>query len=121
MKQYKINNAYPILVKIMNFDLPIYKAKEIYLLIKAIEKHYKFALEREKKNIEDCSGIIQDDGSIKFETPEKTQLFREKSEELYNMEVSIDISPIHLSYDDVKEQKLKPIDIFNLEDFIVFD
>ena len=121
MKQYKINNAYPILAKIINFDLPIYKAKEIYLLIKKIEEHYKFALEHEKKIIKDCSGVIQDDGSIKFDTPENAQLFKQKSEELYNMEVDIDFSPIHLNYDDVRDQKLKPIDIFNLEDFIVFD
>jgi len=121
MKQGNINRAYPSLLKLRDFNLPVKKAYAIYKLSVCVENAHEFAAEEERKYLADYNGSISDDGNtISFETPTDCAAFRDKVEELCNVDVDIEIEPVLLTEDDLGEQRLTPADIFNLEGFVTF-
>jgi len=121
MKQEKINKAYGSLGKLSDYSLPVKKARGIYNLMKAVENAYQFALSEEKKYLAEYGGKIEENGSIVFETPTDCALFKDRLDELCNMEVDIEVEPIILSEQDFGEQTLTPADIYNLEGFVCFE
>lgn len=121
MKQSSINRAYAALVKLVDYKLPVRKAFEIYKLTKAIEAQYQFAVSEERKYIDEFGGKINPDGTVSFETPEKFGAYQEKALALSEMDVEIDFTPVSLSVNDIGEQTISPVDIYNLEGFVSFD
>lgn len=121
MQQDKINKAYKSLGKLVNYSLPLKKARGIYKLIKTVEDAYQFAVNEEKKYISECNGTVNDDNTISFDTPTNRALFQDKIAELNSMDVDIEIESVVLTEQDIGEQKLTPVDIYNLEGFVDFE
>ena len=121
MTQLNINKAYPALIKLGDYKLPVKKAYEIYKLIKIIDDKYKFAVEEEKKYIKQFNGKINADGSVSFENAESFGQFQERLAELNEMQLDINVSAVVLNEADLGNQTISPTDIFNLEGFVVFE
>lgn len=120
MKQSEISKAYPSLLKLRDYSLPLQKAYAIYKICDAISGAYDFVCGEEMKYVEECHGEITGDSGIKFDTPMDCAAFRDKLEALGNMETDIEILPVHITAEDLGEQKITPADIKNLEGFISF-
>lgn len=121
MTQFNVNKAYVVLAKISEFKLPVKKAYEIYKLAKTLEERYRFAVDEEKKYIEEFNGTINNDGTVSFENAEIYGAFQEKLSELNDMQVDIEITPVVLTEKDLGEQTISPSDIYNLEGFVTFE
>lgn len=121
MRQEKVNRAYNSLCKLVEYNLPLKKALGIYKLMKAVEDTYQFAANEERKYLSEYKGVIKDDNTITFETPTDCAAFQDKVAELNSMDVDIEIEAVALSEQDIGEQKLMPIDIYNLEGFVIFE
>lgn len=121
MTQYEVNKAYPALMRLSEFRLPVKKAYGIYKLMRAVEGAYQFALGEEKKYLVEYGGNIGEDGSIVFATPTDCAMFKDKVEELSNIDTDIEFEKVVLTESDLGEQMLTPGDIYNLEGFVIFD
>ncbi len=123
VKQGIINNAIWVIKRLMGCNLPIAKAKAVYMLHKELYEHYKFAVEEEKKIVESLGGTIMSDGGIQFKenSEECSNKFIEKRNKLCKLDVNIEVEPIHISIVDVEGCKLRPTDIEAVEQFIIFE
>lgn len=121
MKQKKINEAYPALVRLSHLTLPPSKAYGIYKMGASINKQYEFAAGEQRKYLDEYGGKPTEDGSIQFKTPKKCSQFKGKIEELNDLDVDVTIEPIELTEADIGTQKISPADIASLEGFISFN
>ncbi len=121
MKQERINRAYKSLSKLIEYNLPLKKARGIYKLMKAVEESYEFAANEERKYLSEYKGVIKEDNTITFETPTDCAAFQDKLAELHSMDVDIEIDTVVLTEQDFGEQTLMPVDIYNLEGFVIFE
>lgn len=121
MTQYKVNKAYPALIRLSEFKLPVKKAKGLYELTKKAEEHFQFAITEEHKYIEEFDGKENPDGTISFATQEGFGKYQEKMLELGELEIEWDIAPVSLSESDIGNQKISSSDINFLEGFVSFE
>lgn len=121
MTQYSVNKAYPALMHLSEFRLPIKKARSIYELTKEASNHFQFAVSEERKYISEFGGKENPDGTISFETQEGFGKYQEKIIELNELEIEWDVEPVVLNENDIKEQGISPADIHALEGFVVFE
>ena len=121
MKQESINRAYSALLKLKDYKLPLKKAYAIYRLYQSITGAYEFAMNEEQKCLSEYKGKPNGDGTVVFATPTDCASFRDKVEELNNMDVDITIEPVILTEQDLGEQRITPADIAGLEGFVTFE
>ena len=123
VKQEIINNAIWVIKRLMSCNLPVAKAKAVYMLHKELEEHYKFAVEEEKKIVASLGGTVASDGGIQFKenSEECTNKFIEKRNEINMIDVEIMTEAIHISIEDVDGCRFRPVDIEVAEPFIVFE
>lgn len=121
MKQESINRAYSSLLKLKDYKLPLKKAYAIYKLYTAISESYEFALGEEQKYMMEYKGKPNGDGTVTFATPTDCAAFRDKVEELNNMDVDVNVEAVAISERDLGEQAITPSDIANLEGFVTFE
>lgn len=121
MKQESINRAYSALLKLKDYKLPLKKAYAIYQLYQSISSAYDFALSEEQKYLMEYKGKPNGDGTVVFATPTECAAFRDKVEELNNMDVDISIEPVTITEKDLGEQMITPADIADLEGFVTFE
>lgn len=121
MTQSMINKAYAALVKLVDYKLPVKKAYAIYKLTKSVEEQYQFAVSEEKKYIAEFGGHINPDGTVSFESAEKFGEYQEKALSLNEMEVQLEFTPVVLLEQDIGDQVIAPVDIYNLEGFVSFE
>ena len=120
MKQERINRAYGALRRLNEYKLPVKKAYAVYKLMRAIDDSYQFALGEEQKYLSEFGGVLNEDGSIQFSSPEKCEMFKEKVQELSNNDTDISFEQVVLNESDLGEQTVTPADIYNLEGFVIF-
>lgn len=120
MKQMQINRAYAALSRLLNIPLPASEAYGVYMLAKKLESNYTFELEQQKKMVEKYDGTINEDGSIVFTNKENSINFQQEIDELANIEVVLDIDPIVVECAHLDGHKITPIDMYNLDGFVVF-
>ena len=121
MTQFKLSKAYPSLVRLAEYRLPVKKALAIYKITKKAEEHFRFAAQEERKYIEEFDGKINTDGTISFDSPEQYGKFSEKLADLNDLQIEWTDEPVVLTEADLGEQQISPSDIFNLEEFVSFD
>lgn len=121
MKQENINRAFHSLSKLNEYRLPVKKAYGVYKLMKAIEPAHRFAFEQEQKYLAEYHGTVAESGTVAFESPADCAAFKDKLEELCNIDVDVELEPVTLSEKDLGEQQVTPADIFNLEGFVTFE
>lgn len=119
MTGYQLLNAAPILQKIIEFELPVKKAYQIYTLIKAIEDKREFFMSEERKLIAKFNAEITENGDIKFNSMEDHSGFSIAHSGLLSYEIE-DVNSIELNFDSLKGANLSPRDIMQLENVIIF-
>lgn len=121
MKQYQINKAFLALRKLSGQKLPFRKALGIYNLINALEPQYNFAVDEEKKLINQYNGNIEEGGMVVFEKNEDMNSFRKEIESLNDMEIDLKFNSVSLSDFDMEGLIISPSDIHDLEGFVAFE
>lgn len=121
MTQYEVNKAYPALMRLAEFRLPVKKARCLYEITKKAEEHFQFAIAEERKYIIEFKGQERPDGTVSFEKPELFGKYQKKIMELNNLEIEWDFKPIVLTESDVGEQTISTSDIHSLEGFVTFE
>lgn len=121
MKQERINRAYSALLKLKDYKLPLKKAYAIYQLYQSISDAYEFALNEEQKYMLEYKGNPNGDGTVTFPTPTDCAAFRDKMEEISEMDVDVTVEPVPITEKDLGEQTITPSDIANLEGFVSFE
>lgn len=121
MIQSKINKAYQPLLSLVGMKLPIKKARLVYMMVKEVEQHFQFAVQEEKKLLNEFGGTVHEDGRVSFETPDDYIAFQERLIELGDSDVEFDISPIIINEADLGNQVISASDILALEGFVLFE
>ena len=119
MTVQQMYNSLPIMQRVMEVKLPIKKSYEIYLLAKKINEQRDFFIKKEKELIENYKGVIQENGLITFSNAQDQQACVAEREELLCCEL-LDISPVELSFEDVKNIVLSAQEIAMLDGVIIF-
>lgn len=119
MTANQLLNAFPVVEKLMTFNLPIKKAYQLYSLAKQINEKRDFFIKEEKKLIEKFNGKIAENGSVSFENAEKKEGFILEHNELLQYEIE-DLQSIELKFDDLTGAELSPVDFIALEGVINF-
>lgn len=121
MKQSKLNKAYPAILRLCDFKLPIKKARYIYTLSDQMRIHFEFALSEEKKCVAECEGTMNNDGTVSFKDKESFEKFQSRMSELNESEIEWSATPIVLSESDILDQLITATDIRDLEGFVSFE
>lgn len=121
MTQYKVNKAYPALVRLSECRLPVKKARDLYKMTKRAEEHFRFAVTEEQKYVAEFGGKENSNGTITFESPELFGKFQEKAVELSESVIEWDVDPIVITDSDIGGQTISSSDILNLEGFVTFE
>ena len=121
MKQIKINKAYPVILQLCEFKLPIKKARSLYHVSSEMREHFEFAASEERKCVAECHGEYNQDGTIKFQNQEDFEKFQSRTDELNNSDLEWDIEPIVLTDSDIGNQCISVSDIRDLEGFVIFE
>lgn len=120
MKQMQINRAYAALSRLLNIPLPASEAYGVYMLAKKLEPNYTFELEQQRKLVQKYDGAINSDGSIVFANRKNGIDFQQEIDDLSNIEVILDVDPIIVECSHLDGHKITPIDMYNLDGFVVF-
>ena len=94
MKQFKIIKAYKALTKLGQQDLPIKLAFDLFKIKTALQPHFDFQVDEEKKA--SASATANPDGSITFSSPEEADTFRKKLKELNDIDVELKVKPVQI-------------------------
>lgn len=121
MTQYEVTKAYPALMRLSEFRLPVKKARELYKITKQVVEHFQFALSEERKYISEFNGQERPDGSVSFNSSDDFDKYKAKMDELNALEVEWHNSPVILTEADIGEQPISPSDIRVLESFVTFE
>ncbi len=121
MKQYQINNAYNTLRKLANMPLPMKEAYDMYRLLKALDVPYQFEIEKERELFNQCGGVADENGNVRFPDRASEQKFRMGLQELGEMDPKVEFTPVALSLDKLSEQEMTPIEIASLDGFVRFE
>ena len=105
--------------------------ESLLFIYKEIDPTVQFGLERENALIKKYDGRLQPNGDIQFvhgdsdEAREtgiaNMQKFKDEMDDLGEMEIEAEITPVKLGYDSFGNQKISPAEIMDLEGFIVFE
>lgn len=121
MKQKEINKAYPAIMRLIEFKLPIQKARSVYNIMKKIREHFDFALVEEKKYVADCHGVMNQNGTVSFSNTEELDVFQKLITELNESAIEWSDKPVVLTDNDIGDQTISVADIQSLEGFVIFE
>lgn len=121
MKQYQINKAYVVMAKLSQCELPVRVAHDLYMLRCALEPHYKFAAERDRKLLKQYEGRIGSDGQPVFDTEEQARKFYDELAAGNNLEIELNWDTASVPYDAMDNCRLTPDDIAALDGLVVFE
>lgn len=130
MKQTVINKAYKTLMRIYAMPINVRVAHQVCVLAKALKPSFDSCYEMEQKLIEKYD-VKVDDGKLiclpENDTPEATAEANERLaklvgewDELHNTEISLELSPLRVSFDDIEDVKLTPAEVESLYSFVEF-
>lgn len=120
MIQNNITKSYNALKRLSEMKLPMKKAYELYGVIKDVEELFQMGLNEEKALIDEYKGVISNDGSITFPTPEDAKEWRDKVAKLEAREIEWDHKPVTLTEEDMDSQTISVADMGDLEGFVIF-
>lgn len=121
MTYYKITKAYPALMLMVDYRLPVKKALTIYKMAKKAQEIYEFSVNEERKYMEEFNGEYTDSGEIKFSSQNDYDGFKEKIKEVRSIEAEWGFDKLSICEEDIKDQTLPPRVIMELEEFISFE
>lgn len=86
-----------------------------------MKEHFEFALSEEEKYVREFHGTLNQNGSVIFSNQDEFDKFQAQINELNELDVEWDLSPVVLTESDVGEQTISVSDISALEGFVVFE
>lgn len=117
MKQITIANAYPIIMKIANCDLPYQLSWDLVQMIDKLKPIADFQLEKRRELVQKFNPeYIEETQQFQFKSADDAAEFAEKQAELDKMESDIKIEKIRISIDFLQEGKIKANDILVLRE-----
>lgn len=119
MTQKQIVNAYLVLARMSSEQLPFKVAYGLFQLRKQQEPTFNFRMEQERLVVDRYHGVPKD-GIVSFSDQDDAKKAYTELEELNNMEIQIDISPVSISADDIAQAKLSMNDIETLDGFVIW-
>lgn len=121
MKQIKLCRAYEALDGFAkNIHLPATKAFAIYTVIKKVRPIYEARVDVER-DIINRFDIKVDNGQFTFKTPAFAEAYMKEIDELNNVDVEVNVSPIVIALDDIGEQRITPAQMEALDGIICFE
>ncbi len=126
MKLYKLFQAYHPIDKACRMDFPYKKSREILLLRNRVRTEYEFYSQEEMKLVEqyakkDADGRAEvKGGKVSFETLEHMKEYSDRLAELRDTEIDIAFLVIHITDQEIGDQRISGQDIDLLKDFIKF-
>lgn len=120
MKQKDLERAWGSIAMLNRLKLPVKKAYAIYKLSKTITESCSWAAGEQAKRFEKYNGTINNEGVVTFLNESDCKACKKELDEISNMDVDIEITPVELSEDDLAGQTISPADIYNLEGFVTF-
>lgn len=122
MKAYQIHQSLSILNQLMQIKLPMKKAYQIYLLTKDIYGHREFFMMKEQELLSKYGGQVDSETNhIYFQDNNAKMAFEKEHNELMNIQVELQVSPITLTESDVADFRISPVDIAGLDGLITFE
>ncbi len=94
MKQFKVIKAYKALTKLGQQDLPIKLAFDLFKIKQALQPQWDFQVDEETKLA--AGAKVSDDGSVTFESPEAAAAFRQRVNELGDIDVDLKVKPVQI-------------------------
>lgn len=119
MKQRDIVQAYKIITKLYQKQLPLPVAYKLYKLKRQLQPAWDFQTDTEQKLIDEFKPEWQEDGSLKFESPESARAFEAQVTAALGMESDIDITPVTIPLCD--GVTISPEDIESLAGIVTFE
>lgn len=112
-------SAYKTIVRISVMHLPTKLSYKIFTLKKALQPHYQFYCEEEKKIAEKNNGKQNEQGAWSF-TKEDFEHVAAEIKELNDLCIDINFDPFDAFIDDIEECNLSPAEFESLSPFIHF-
>lgn len=100
--QNKAVNAYIALLKLYRMTLKGKTARDLYMLKSKLEPSWNFQRDEQEKYLQACNGTADENGTLKFNSIEDRDKFDEKVNEIAEVEVELDITPVQIKCDDVE-------------------
>lgn len=94
MKQSEIIKAYKAIIKLGQQDLPIRLAFDLFKIKMALQPHFDFQVNEEKKA--SANATANPDGSVTFSSLEEADAFRKKLRELNDIDVELKVKPVQI-------------------------
>ena len=108
--QGKIVNAYRVLLRLSEQQLPLPVAYALYKAKKALDPQWQFQLEQEQKLIRDCGAELHPDGTVTFPDDAARESYVAAALELNEMETEIEVPEIVLPEDSGLSLSVNEID-----------
>lgn len=119
MKQIQCVEAYKALKKLSGIPMDLGISYRLMKLKKQLEVHYSFEEQEETKMFNEFHGSFNEDGkTMTFPTPEEAKEFSRKWQELRNMEIDEEFTPVDVPLD--QNFQLTMQDMEALDGFVNF-
>ena len=118
MKQSAIIKAYKSICKLSQLDLPIRLAFDLFKVKMVLQPQWDFQIEEETKAASTAKPL--ENGQYEFPTTEGANAFREKMQEIGQIEVDMKFPKVRIPLS-IPGLKLSVEDIEALKDFVTFE
>ena len=120
MNQKRAASAYIALFRLNDVQLNIKDAYSVYKMKKQLEDSYQFMTEQEQKIVDQYNGVILGNGNIQFASSEIAEKAKNEMQALNDLEIDLDITPISITLDAIRDGMMSPSDMESLEGFVSF-
>ena len=119
--QKKAFDACNVIAKLCTMSLDVYTSYKLLLLRKKLEVQTEFQINEEMKIINELDGAkVDDEGRIAFKSIDDRIEFESRRNDLFNLEIFVDVEPIQISFASNPDIRLSADELENLTPFITF-
>lgn len=119
--QGQIIRAYGPIRRLMAYKLDsAARAMQLWRIWKAAEGAFEFQEAEERKLIERYHGVLDDESTVRFRTPEEAQGYRKDQAELEAVEIGTEIVPVRLTAAEMDRIAISAEDIDRLDGLVFF-
>lgn len=115
------SNAVATLQGFLEASLPPKKAWQLYQLSKLLNEQNEFYINEQRKILIKYDGKPQPNGYVKFSSPEVSLQAQADLNELSQLEVELDITPITLTENDTQDIRISMQQAAALDGFVIFE
>lgn len=117
----QIQNAAAGLQGFLEASLPPKKAWQLYQLSKLLNEQNEFYINEQRKILIKYGGEAQPNGYVKFSSPEISLQAQADLNELSQLEVELEVTPIALTENDTQDIRISMQTAAALDGFVIFE